>query len=67
MNSISLFVDSSVVSSVPDLLPNSIYSNYISIVHNGHIDFLINSYLYYYNGDDLLMHELEASPKNPFN
>lgn len=63
----SLFIDHSIASSIPDLIPNSIYSNYISIIHNGHIDFLINSYLYYYNGDDLLMHELEVSPKYPFN
>ena len=57
----SLFIDHSIASSIPDLIPNSIYSNYISIIHNGHIDFLINSYLYYYNGDafiEVIIHAL---------
>ena len=31
------------------------------VIHNHHIDFLINSYLYYYDGNDLQMHTLEVS------
>ena len=31
------------------------------------MDFLINSYLYYYTGTEFLVHELEESKNNPFN